>query len=445
MRLSCARNPRVTKKQAQRISFDGRLAGLGPQTSWRLRTVLHTLALQAKAVPVKHHRNHSPKTPQTQTQYSCPWYDAPMPRQRKAWLWAGDGRRIDQGRRLPGRYVRWYDYSPTGRRISRSRCFQCGTDRENRSNAQAWVRKFNASVEGVLSIALGDAVDEFLVGCSALTQKTQWHYSASLAAFRNTVGDGTEAASVNGTHIDRFVSSCASGGHAVSKATISKHCRAIRRFFKWCIQREYIKRSPMAAATSLPKGNIKRERPQVSNKQLVKLIRAIDTEDRRLAVWLAMTTGLDRGKIHRLTPENVNLDERCISLIRPKTGRSVVVPLHAGLVPLISRRLADASAGTPLLEGIQGRTWWRIACDTAGISGLYFRDLRAVASSRLQKIPGVSISDARDLLGHASIQTTAAHYHIPSPHVAQAIDSLPLPGPPSASKSKSKRRGVSSA
>jgi integrase len=176
------------------------------------------------------------------------------------------------------------------------------------------------------------------------------------------------------------------------------------------------------------------EKPIITEQQLARVIRALDTDDRRLAIWLALTTGLDRGVIRELRPDQIDREAGVIRLRRPKTGKLLAIPIHRSLLAQVLARCDRTPPSRPLLAGVsrQSRSddWWARATAAAGVPELQIRHLRAVAASRLQRLGQATLPDARELLGHASVETTAAHYHAPAPQVRQALDRLPLPGFP---------------
>jgi integrase len=195
----------------------------------------------------------------------------------------------------------------------------------------------------------------------------------------------------------------------------------------------YCEYNPVDDLTSQPKKRHKRNRPSVTEAQLETIVEALDTEDRKIAVWLALTTGMDRRVIMGLCPSQVDTDTKTITFIRPKTNKQITVPINDLLFPLILARLSGKSPLQPLLRGLHHGfrrefDWWHNACAKAGTPGLWFRDLRALAVGRLMRAGGVALSDARDLLGHSSIQTTADHYSTPNQQVAEKLRSLPVPG-----------------
>jgi integrase len=364
--------------------------------------------------------------------YTC------MGRRRKAWLWGGTGVRIDGGVRQPGFYVRFYEYTPEGR-VNRSLNFL--TAKESRE----WVKQFNAKADlqllgKVVPVHIVQAVGEFMEGKASLAKNSRIHYRLSLAMFTRKVGE-RNVCEYKGTDIDRFIS--ARIAESASGPTIAKDLRAVGAFFNWSVKRKYAGSNPLEDATSLPDGRTARDRPIVSESQIVKLVQSLDTEDRRVAVWIGITTGLDRSVIENLSSARIDWDQAAVLKRRPKTKRDVAIPLHPDLLSLLRERARQRPAPLPLLVGLSRQEkhedWWHRATAAAGVPGLLFRDLRAVASSRAQRSAGLSLRDSQEMLGHASIRTTAEHYHMPDPAVRSKLDRLPLPGFPGTEESKRKK------
>lgn len=354
-----------------------------------------------------------------------------MGRRRNAWLVAGNGVRLEGGKRVPGYYLRFNEYDAVGKRIGRQLRFA------RKADAERFVRQYNARRElrllnDVVRLPLSEAVAEFLSGCSSLARDTTTHYSSALGFFAGHCGD-KDVCDFSGNDVDRFVRARL---RCSQDSTVAKHIRGLRRFFNWSISRGYATDNPVHRATAVPKGRFARVRPVVTEAMLEGITRAIDTEDRRLAVWIAATTGLDRRVIVELTPTQVDLEARVIRAVRRKrraTGQINAVPVHPDLAPLLERRIRETSPSERLLRGLSrqeaGRDWWKTATTAAGCPEILFRDLRAYAVQRGCRA-GVSLQHLSRLLGHSTIQTTASHYTLPDPKAAQALGRDPLPGLP---------------
>lgn len=348
-----------------------------------------------------------------------------MGRGRKAWVHGGNGVRIDRGHRLPGYYARFSDYA-SGRRVNRTKRFS------SLKAARMWVRRFNAAMElrllgEVIPIAMDDAAAEYISGGSSWAPATLKGYAISLGLLTASVGN-IELRAITPAHIDRFISDQRS-----TPATIAKHLRGLGAFFTWAKKRQYMLDNPIEGVTSRPRRQHERVRPAVSEQQLANLVELADTPDRRLGIALAMSTGMDRGALIRLAPEWVDRDRWTITFKRQKTGKVQTVPVPDVLVPEILTRLVDTQPGRPLLHGLshQGdeRDWWHALREKAGLPSLMFRDLRAIAASRLQRA-GATARDSQQLLGHASVLTTLSHYYQADPELERRLKTLPVPGFP---------------
>jgi integrase len=345
-----------------------------------------------------------------------------MGRRRRAWLTGGDGRR----KGAPGYYAEWHEYAG-GRSRHRSKHFLTA------KAAREWVRRWNArqdlrEIGEIVPLTIREALEEFLPGCAALARNTRMEYARSAGFLAAIVGEGRMMHEVTGADVDRFIASRLADERSAN--TAAKHVRNIRRLFRWALARGHVERDPTTEATALPKTSA-RVRPTVTERQLAALYRALDTEDRRLAFSIAITAGLDRDVISRLTSENIDADGAAFIFKRPKTGTVLLVPIHRDLLPEILARLDRIPPGRPLLQGLARerpeRDWWKRATVAAGVPGLWFRDLRSLAVSR----PKLSSKAGQALLGHASAITTEKYYRQADPLLREQIDSVPIPGRPS--------------
>lgn len=342
------------------------------------------------------------------------------------------GVRFEKGKRLPGFYARFSSYAGD-RRINRTMCF------DSLRIARQWVRDYNAKLElrqagYLVPVTMEESIREYLSAGSGWAAETGRQYGVSLGLFRKSVGN-VRTIDLDPRHIDQFLSERAAGK---SKATVAKHVRALNAFLEWCVKRQYMEANPLRLATSLPKRQHKRARPVITEDTLARLIELADTPDRKLAIALAMATGLDRGAIERLTADAINTDHWCISIKRQKTGERNVVPVPLSLVPELTRRICQTPSGQPLLRGLshqnRRKDWWGELRKRVGVPKMMFRDLRAVAAVRLQRVGGATLTEAKSLLGHASIQTTSDHYDLPDPTLLRLLHALPIPGFPAPSE-----------
>ncbi len=345
-------------------------------------------------------------------------YGTPMGRKRKAWLPSSTGRRANSrtGKTYPGYYVQWYDYAPGGKRTLHSKNFA------KQAHAREFCKRFNAkidlkAIDEIIPITIEQASQEFLPGLSTRSAETIRQYGTTIVLLIEAIGD-INVCDIGRAEIDTFI---AARMAVSSEATTAKHVRSLHRFFNWCIESAYASQNATKLATSRPRNTIARKKPRIGHAQFEALINALDTDDRKLAVQIAATTGLDRGVIQKIAASDVDVENRQFTLTRFKTHRDVYPYIHDSLMPAISSRLAQSESTAPLLRGLshQGgpKDWWRQAVTAAGIPELKFVDLRTYAVNWL-----------RAVVGHSTPQTTARHYYQSNPESQRLISGQPLPG-----------------
>lgn len=305
--------------------------------------------------------------------------------------------------------------------------------------AREFVRRFNAKVDLRL---LGETPPEPLLDATVEFKRQRGHLSAStrnddrlFLGFLVAKSEHEMVADVTAADVDAVLQDRARKASAI---TAAKARSTIRTFFNWAIGMGYTKVNPVKGTRTRVRSKARRLRPAINDADLARLIPHIASEDCRVALWLTATTGMDRQVIATLRASNFDLSQGIVRFRRSKTSEVNVAPLHPSLVPLIRRRVESCPRESPLLrvpkQQDRPSDWWKMATKAAGLEGVLFRDFRALAVSRLMSA-GVSLSDASKLLGHASIETTQAHYTIPARDLSRSVQQLPLPGFPEDSKS----------
>lgn len=132
----------------------------------------------------------------------------------------------------------------------------------------------------------------------------------------------------------------------------------------------------------------------------------------RDAILMASLSGLRRGELLALTPE----DRRDDSLVLndTKNGRPRVVPLPPQAMKI----------SLPIKLSPDGLEWgFREARRKAGLHAVRFHDLRHTYASWLVQ-SGASLTVVRDLLGHSSLAVTSRYAHLAHEHLRDAVDGM---------------------
>ncbi len=177
----------------------------------------------------------------------------------------------------------------------------------------------------------------------------------------------------------------------------------VRRFFRWCIERDILKVDPTAGMPRV--GNGKSRERVLTDDELLKIWRAADGPYGGVVRMLALT-GARREEIAQLRWSEIDGDTIKLEGDRTKTGVAHTIPLSAP-----ARSLLDSM---PRIQGcefvftmggtkpISGWSKCKIDLDAAsGVTGWRVHDLRRTVATGMQKL-GVSLQVIEAVLGHVS-------------------------------------------
>jgi|GEM_PF-3559855 len=345
-----------------------------------------------------------------------------MGRERKAWLHGGDGHR--KGHK--GYWVCWSEYK-NGQRKRRIK------KRNSLKEAEVLVSELTREMQAKADakdglVTIDNARFRFLKACHQVATNTKRHYTSTTKQFANHVGSARLVRCIDGEDIDDFLGAMA---EKRAPATVRKHYLGLHRFFAWCVMRRIIGDNPCKWVTAKPKSKHVADKRMLSDAEIERLIEAIDTEDRRAAVLIAISTGLDRQMITDIEAKHIDIWDRTFKVRRRKTGKQLVIPIRDALFKFLEQRIAECPKG-PLLRGLNKQArpndWFKKALRRAKLpEDFKFSTLRTVASTRFlrNKIP---VQEVQKHLGHSTMETTLGHYHIADPEVIGRLRQIPLPG-----------------
>jgi site-specific recombinase XerD len=221
---------------------------------------------------------------------------------------------------------------------------------------------------------------------------------------------------------------------------------ALRSFFRFCVESEYIDRDP-AHVLRTPK---KREAlPDVLDRAERDRLLAIPgkegvwtrlhagkIERDQLLLALFALSGLRRSELLGLDVHDVDLDRRLLRVRHAKGGRERVVPIHPALIPLFEAYLRLRRAGTDeaLFLGVLGRrltanilaqTFRRYA-HAAGVTKhkrVTPHTLRHVFATELLGA-GANLRQIQELLGHKHLDSTQRYTRVTAHQLRGAVKRL---------------------
>jgi integrase len=149
-------------------------------------------------------------------------------------------------------------------------------------------------------------------------------------------------------------------------------------------------------------------------------------------VTLALSTGMRRGEILGLRWEDVDLQNRRITLDRTKNGERRVVPLVGkanesikDLYLKLEPKVQDFLFPSPInsRRPLNNRTSWDTAVRKAKLENFRFHDLRHSTASYLA-MNGASLLEIADILGHKTLQMVKRYSHLSDDHKADVLERM---------------------
>lgn len=268
-------------------------------------------------------------------------------------------------------------------------------------------------------------------------------------AFLRTI-DVRELAEVRVAHLRRFLA--AEAEHRPAPSSQARTVAAVRCFFRFCLENEYLERDP-AVVLRTPK---KREAlPDILDRtELYRLLavpgsgevwqrRFVGRVERdRLLLALFAYSGLRRAELLALDWDDLDLERRLIRVRNAKGGRQRAVPLHPVLLALIDAYLATRlplGDERALFTGVQGRrlsatimaTTFRRYAQAAGVNErkrITPHTLRHVFATELLSA-GANLRQVQELLGHKHLDSTQRYTRVSAHQLRGAIKRLDFQRP----------------
>ena len=295
---------------------------------------------------------------------------------------------------------------------------------------------------------MGPELDDFLRFCQVerrLAPETCRAYerdvSACLTFLRN---DSLALRDARTADLRRFLVD--ESEHRPAPSSQARTVGAVRCFFRFCVENEYLDRDP-AAVLRTPK---KREAlPDVLDlHELRRLLAVTERSDvwkrshpgkrerDRLLLALMAYGGLRRSELLALDWDDVDLGRRLLRVRKAKGGRQRVVPIHPALValfddylatrlPLTERALFTGVQGKRLSPTIMAMTFRRYAT-ASGVNArkrVTPHTLRHVFASELLSA-GANLRQIQELLGHKHLDSTQRYTRVTAHQLRGAIKRL---------------------
>lgn len=197
-------------------------------------------------------------------------------------------------------------------------------------------------------------------------------------------------------------------------ATINRYLSILRRLGNLAVRWGWTDK-PLGQRVQLLAGESQRHR-YLTPAEVRQLIAACADLEAGDLILFAVLTGLRRSEILRLTPGMIR-DGHALLDAQTKSGKPRAVPLPPQAARIAQERLPWSLTTYTL------RDRFEVARVAAGLPGVRFHDLRHTYASWLAQ-GGSSLAMIRDLLGHASMQTTSRYAHLAREDLVRATRKL---------------------
>lgn len=252
--------------------------------------------------------------------------------------------------------------------------------------------------------------------CSPCTVRA---YKSDLGQFSQFVADSElpqDPAELSTQHAHQYLRWVALGR---APATIARKLNCLSGFFGYMRDTGVIECNPFA---DVPRPKVLDTAPAVPDQEeCAALLRACETGSERVALLLMVACGLRRGEVLALDVADVAADLSQVVVRRGKGGKTRAVPLALLVADSLRAHLSerDHRAGPLLMTSVGTRLGstglqrlFRRVLSRAGLAGRGFtpHSLRHAFATHTLRL-GTDVATLRDLLGHASLETTSRYLH----------------------------------
>lgn len=224
----------------------------------------------------------------------------------------------------------------------------------------------------------------------------------------------------------------------VGPRTLNQYLEALRSFSRWCRKMERMADNGIGAVEKVDcTSDVRRERRALSEDELVRLMKAVPAEYRRVYYFM-LATGLRRAEVLDLRWGDVRLDSPTpflkLRAKATKAKRADELPLRADVAVDLRKHRGPADDGDPVFLAVPDMDEHKSFLTAAGIA---WKDsegrradvhaLRHTYGTLLSKA-GVSPREAMELMRHSDIKLTMKHYTDPRLFdLRRGVEKLALP------------------
>ncbi len=260
------------------------------------------------------------------------------------------------------------------------------------------------------NITLGEFITDYFAPHFQSKNKRYDRAVYSLNYFCKTLGH-KELAKIDSYDIEKAINE---KGRNSKPATRNYYLAIIRRVFNYAIEIGKVKTSPVK--TKALRFDNRRMRFLNDDDQAALLEACKKSINPKLypMVMIALHTGMRKGEIQQLAPEDIRDNKIYLRAETTKTTTTRIIPVHPAIKDFLEGYFSYRS---------DVKRSFVTACNIAQITDFTFHDLRHTFASRLVQ-RGVDLYTVKELLGHSSLTMTQRYAHLAPDNHMNAINKL---------------------
>ena len=227
--------------------------------------------------------------------------------------------------------------------------------------------------------------------------------------------------------IDAWLGSCEAKGN--SDSTVNRKISALSKLLKTAVDHGGLAAMPRMPKQRREKVSRIRMITEVEEERLLSTLTAFGCTEMAAAVAVLIDTGMRRGELLNLRPQDVDLTNGIIMVYGTegkgtKNGKIRSVPMTKRVRSVMQGRVTGATCFT--LTESQMRHQWDDARNSMGLTDdkdFVLHVCRHTCASRLVKA-GVSLPVVQQWLGHSNITTTMRYAHLAPRNLMAAVETL---------------------
>jgi integrase len=218
--------------------------------------------------------------------------------------------------------------------------------------------------------------------------------------------------------------------HGYAPASVRLYYHVLRQYLDFAGIKLTIKlRKPKTLHKYIERADVERIILQ-AEKGLYHQKPAMKQRNKHLLLVLAYT-GMRRSELMNLRVADVDLKRRVITVKQGKAQKDRSIPMADRIVGPLLAQCANKSGSDRVFIGLNARSLWRVVNKLAsecGIEGFHPHCFRHYFATQLVE-KGANLRAVQELLGHASLETTAVYLDVAQKHLVEAINLLDTPQP----------------